>query len=44
MGLKNLTAVCPKDDIVFIRVTPTLKKVEEQVFCLKIDVTCVRPR
>ena len=43
-GLKILTPICPKDHIVLIRVIPTLKKVEEQVFCLKIDVTRVRPR
>ena len=43
-GMKSLTPICPKDDIVLIWVIPTLKKVEEQVFRLKIDVTCVRPR
>jgi hypothetical protein len=42
--MENLTPICPKDHIVLIRVIPTLKKVEEQVFRLKVDVTCVRPR
>jgi hypothetical protein len=41
---KYLTPICPKDHIVFIRIIPALKKVEKQVFRLKIDITCVRPR
>lgn len=43
-GMKNLTPICPKYHVILIRVIPTLKKVEEQVFCLKIDVACVRPK
>jgi len=43
-GMKNLTPICPKYHVVLIRVIPTLKKVEEQVFCLKINVACVRPK
>jgi hypothetical protein len=42
--VRTLTSIRPKDYIVLIRVVPTLEKVEEKVFCLKVDVTSVRSR
>lgn len=42
--VRRLTSVCPKDHIVLIWSISALEKVEEQVFCLKVDVTCVCPR
>lgn len=36
------TAVCPENNIVLVGVTPTLKKVEEDMARLDVDVSCVR--
>jgi hypothetical protein len=41
---RSLTSISPKDHIVFIWVIPAFEKVEEQVFCIKVDVSCVGPR
>jgi hypothetical protein len=42
--VRMLTSIRPKNYIVLIRVVPALEKVKEEVFCLKVDVTGVRPR
>ena len=41
--VRKLTSICPKDHIVLIRVISALKKIEEHVFCLEVDVSSVRP-
>jgi len=33
------TAVCPKDDVVLVRVVPTLKELEKEMSRAKVDVS-----
>ena len=41
-GRTSRAPVGPKDDVVPLGVVPALEKVEEQVSCFYIDVSCVR--
>jgi hypothetical protein len=41
--IEKLTSIRPKDHIVFIRIISALEKVEEEMFFVKVHVTCVCP-
>jgi len=42
-GIKN-TSIGPEDNIIFIRIIPALKEVEEQVSSLSINIPSERTR